>query len=115
MTNQTKITNLKSLKLARTQLKAKALKSEIEIHSNLEVLKYSLFTMSGSNGSESAAESFLNISPKELSRIVSSFIISKWIKPKSKLVKKASIFFSSLLLQKYSSKIIKAITKLIDF
>lgn len=114
MTNQTKIINLKSLKLAQTQLKAKSLKSEIEIQANLAALKDSLFTNSNiSAGGETDANSFLGLSSKDLSRIVSSFIISKWIKPKSKLVKKASIFFSSLLLQKYSSKIIKAITKLI--
>ena len=108
--NINKIKDLKSLRLARAQLKAKSLKAEMEIQANLSNLKESLF----SSGSISHGENGgLDISSKELSHLISSFIIGKWIKPKSKLVKKASIFFSSLLLQKYSSKLTKAISKLI--
>ncbi|MEQ8624503.1 MAG: hypothetical protein RJQ00_06600 [Vicingaceae bacterium] len=109
--NTNKITDLKSLRLARAQLKAKSLKSELEIQANLAALKDGLFSSGsishGKNGG-------LDISSKELSRLISSFVIGKWIKPKSKLVEKASIFFSSLLLQKYSSKITNAISKLIS-
>lgn len=109
--SSTKITDLKSLRLARAQLKAKSLKSELEIQANLSALKEGLF----SSGSISHGENGgLDISSKELSRLISSFVIGKWIKPKSKLVKKASIFFSSLLLQKYSSKITSAISNLIQ-
>jgi len=108
--NSNKISDLKSLKLAQAQLKAKSLKSELEIQAKLSALKDGLF----SSGSISHGEDGgLDISSKDLSRLISSFVIGKWIKPKSKLVKKASIFFSSLLLQKYSSKLTKAISKLI--
>ena len=108
--NSNKITDLKSLRLARAQLKAKSLKSELEIQAKISALKDGLF----SSGSIShSADGGLDISSKDLSRLISSFVIGKWIKPKSKLVKKASIFFSSLLLQKYSSKLTKAISKLI--
>ena len=100
MNNKANISDLKSLKLAKVQLKSQILKNELEIQENLINFKESLF-----DSSESAKDSLLGISSKEISKLLSSFIIAKMIKPKSKLVKKAAIFFSSLIIQKYSSKI----------
>ncbi len=102
MSSKSKISDLKTLQLAKVELKSQILKNEHVIEEKIMLFKENLFD---STDDKNESSSLFGISSKLISNLLSSFIITKMVKPRSKTVKKAAIFFSSLIIQKYGSKL----------
>lgn len=98
----TKITDLESLRKAKQELEQHIQVKQVNIQKELNLFKENLQLTSEEEG-------FLN--NNSVNKTLSKFIVSKFIKPKSKLVSKISIFLGSFLIEKYSGTLQQSIAK----
>ena len=109
--NHKTIKNLQELRLKRAELKMTVKSQEINLASSFGVLKNQLFSF------ENSELDLLNIGDlrKEIVPLISnslvSLMVTKWLKPKSKLVKKAAIYFGTSLIQNLILKGSKQLVK----
>ncbi|MEQ8909767.1 MAG: hypothetical protein RIC95_11275 [Vicingaceae bacterium] len=103
MKRQTPIKDINSLKLAQIEREAEAAEREINVRLRAHALKESLFDLSFfSKNQEGGVKNLIveNISP--ITSLLSSFLINKVIKPKSKWLRRISTIVSSFVIEKYS-------------
>lgn len=100
MSHSRKIHDLKSLREEKVERKAEVIASEAKIKMNLSTLKEQLFSLEGNEFSLADLGNFSSPAYLMVSKGISNLLIKKWIKPKSKIAKKAATFFSSILIQR---------------
>jgi len=91
------IKSIEELQLIKAEKKATLTHQEVEIKAKFEAVKEQLFSLD-SLLPAALKEGKSAITSKLLSGGISRFIVNKWLKPKSKLLRKAGVFFSSIIL-----------------
>lgn len=101
----TKVTDLESLKRAKKELSTHLEVKRVNIQIELNALRENLLPTGDNYNEESIASS------KYTSKMLSRIIVKNFIKPKSKILSKASIFIGSFIIDKYGGNLQQTVAK----
>lgn len=103
----TKVTDLASLRRAKSELEAHLESKKVSIQVNVQNLKNNFTPLKDLLISSGNSENLSDFP----SKLMVKFIVKKLIKPKSKIISKASIFVGSFLIDKFGRDIQEKIAK----
>lgn len=103
----TKVVDLESLRKAKEELQVHIEQKKVNIQIEVDAVKHNL--LKNGEDSDDSLSNILGSGP--LNKTLSTLIVNQFIKPKSKIVRKASIFIGSFLFDKYGSTLQKTLGK----
>lgn len=101
----TKIVDLESLKKAKAELKQHLAQKKINVQIEVDAFKHNL--IKSGDASDDSLSSILGSGP--LNKTITKLIVNQLIKPKSKILRKASIFVGTFLMDKYGGTLQKSL------